>query len=185
METLANCLVVAQPSNPRERMSETPRFKMTKLTSEDDPEAYLNAFERMATMAGWPQYQWAKILTPYLTGPIQLAIDTLPVTEARDYQKVKKMILNTLNVSEETYRMWMRDTFYDLEKGARWLANLFRSHGVKWLKPQEKDAEEIVELVWLEQFISVLPLAAQTWVLRHTPPDFGGGSGRDGGLRGH
>lgn len=57
---------------------------MTKMTTEDDPEAYLYTFERMAVMAGWSRYQWTTILALYLTGPIQMTVDTLPITEARD-----------------------------------------------------------------------------------------------------
>lgn len=98
-----------------------------------------------------------------------MAVDTLPITEACNYEKVKGMILSTLNISEGTYRVRMRDTRYDQEKRARWLASLIRSHGMRWLKPQERAMEEVVELVWLEQFVSVLPPAAQTWVLRHPP----------------
>lgn len=169
METLADKVVVTPAPFQRERTMETPRFKVKKMTNEDDPEAYLNAFERMATMAGWPQYQWTTLLIPNLTGPLQLAIDTLPVTEMRNYAKVKRMILNTLRVSEETYRMRMRHTYCNKEKGARWVANLIRSHGLRWLKPQEKEAEEIVEMNWLEQFVGILPEDAQAWVLKHTP----------------
>lgn len=72
-------------------------------------------------------------------------------------------------MSDETHRRRLRDTCYDPEKGTRWAANIIRSHGMRWLKPQEKEAEEIVELVWLEQFIAILPTEAQTWVLKHTP----------------
>lgn len=78
----------------RERIAEAPHFKMTKMTPEDELEAYLHSFERMATMVGWPVNQWTTILIPHLIGPIQLAVDTLPIAEAQDYIKVKKMILN-------------------------------------------------------------------------------------------
>lgn len=90
-----------------------------------------------------------------------MAVDTLSITEARDYEKVREMILSILNVSEETYWMIMRDTRYENERGSRWLVNLIRSNGMQWLKPQERATEEVVELIWLEQFVSVLPTAAQ------------------------
>lgn len=84
VETLTDRLVVAPPCNPRERFGEATWFKMTKMTTEDDPEVYLYTFERMAVMAGWSWYQWTTILALYLTGPIQMTVDTLPITEARD-----------------------------------------------------------------------------------------------------
>lgn len=51
-KTLVDRLVVARPSPPRERLGEAPRFKMSKMTTEDDPEVYLHALEKMAAMAG-------------------------------------------------------------------------------------------------------------------------------------
>lgn len=142
---------------------------MTKMTPEDDSEAYLNSFERMATMAGWPKFQWATILSPYLTGPVQMAVDTLPIMDAKDYEKVKGVILSTLNVSENTYRARMWAIRYEKNRGARWAANLIHSNGMRWLKPQDKAVEEVVEMIWLEQFEAILPPAAQKWVLKHWP----------------
>lgn len=59
-------------------------FGLSKLTPEDDVEAYLYSFEATATAVRWPHSQWVTILGLYLTGPAQ---------EATDYQKVKAAIL--------------------------------------------------------------------------------------------
>lgn len=79
------------------------------------------------------------------------------------------MILGTLNVTENTHRARMREVHYEKEKGARWAANLIKSHGSRWLRPQDRTGEEIIEQIWLEQFEAILPLAAQKWVLKHRP----------------
>ena len=52
-------------------------IRLQKMTAEDDPEAYLNTFERVALAAGWPKEQWTLILTPCLSGNLQEIIDTL------------------------------------------------------------------------------------------------------------
>lgn len=54
------------------------------MTPADDPEVYLNNFQRMATAAGWAQTQWATILIPCLIGPTQPAVDTLPASGLND-----------------------------------------------------------------------------------------------------
>lgn len=90
---------------------------MTKITKEDDPEPFINSFKRMEIAAGWPRGQWAVILTPYLNGAAQAAVDTLPLGEAKDYALVRRTIMSTLNITEETYRMRMREAIYSQEKG--------------------------------------------------------------------
>lgn len=76
---------------------------MQKMTPTDDPKAYLNAFECMATLAGWAQAQWAAVLIPCLIEPAQQAVDTLPATDLNDYPKVRAAILQMLNLSPEAY----------------------------------------------------------------------------------
>ncbi|MGH0143285.1 UNVERIFIED_CONTAM: hypothetical protein FKN15_040271 [Acipenser sinensis] len=44
----------ARPMEPDPRLQ-----RLTKVTAEDRPEAYLEVFEAMATSAGWDQAQWA------------------------------------------------------------------------------------------------------------------------------
>lgn len=109
------------------------------------------------------------MLTPYLTGAAQTEVDTLPVVKARDYELVRRTIMSTLNIMEETYRMRMRAAIYSQEKGPWWLANVIRANGIPWLKPTERSVEEVVELVWMEQFVAALPQSAKRWVMCNNP----------------
>lgn len=88
----------------------------------------------------------------------------MPAEEARDYEKVKQIIMSTLNISEEIYRARLRAATYSKDKGLRWLANIIRTNGMKWLKPAERSTEEVVEMICLEQFLTALPPAARSWV---------------------
>lgn len=69
------------------------------MTKADDPEAFINAFERTASAAGWPEFQWAMVLISCLIGAAQQAVDTLPTKDLGDYKKVSEAILQTLNLS--------------------------------------------------------------------------------------
>lgn len=142
---------------------------MTKMTKDDDPEAFINSFERMAITAIWPRSQWAAILTPYLSGTAQTVVDILPVMEAKDYEIVRKTILSTLNIIKETYRMRTREAVFSPKQGPRWLANVIRANGMRWLKPTEGPMEEVVELVWMEQFMAAIPKNARNWVMCNDP----------------
>lgn len=69
-----------------------------KMTPEDDPEAFINAFERIAVVAGWPPAQWSTILILCLISSAQQAVGTLPLQDLPDFQKVKRAVLQTLNL---------------------------------------------------------------------------------------
>ncbi|XP_042300198.1 zinc finger and SCAN domain-containing protein 9-like, partial [Sceloporus undulatus] len=146
-------------------------LKLMKMGPQDDVEAFLNTFERVASAAQWPREQWALILTPCLTGPAQEAVDTMSVEDAKDYQKVKETILQTLNISEETYRRRLRELKWKPGIHPRTLGQKVRACGLRWLKPTERSAVQVAEAVLVEQFITALPLQARNWVRCHRPTD--------------
>lgn len=61
---------------------------------------FLNAFERSVQVNGWSETQWAAIFFPCLIGPIQLAVDTLPMEEVVNYKRVCEAILQTKRISK-------------------------------------------------------------------------------------
>lgn len=82
---------------------------MQKITPTNEPEVFLNAFERMTTVACWAQDQWALMLIQCLIGLAQEAVDILSAANLIDYDKVKTTILQTLNISSEAYRQSLRE----------------------------------------------------------------------------
>ena len=66
---------------------------LTKLTADDDVEAYLELFERVATREGWPRESWAHTLAPFLTGEAQQACRDLSPREAANYDELRTAIL--------------------------------------------------------------------------------------------
>ncbi|KYO39815.1 hypothetical protein Y1Q_0006693 [Alligator mississippiensis] len=68
-------------------------FKMPKMTKDDDPEAYIEAFEHHALMTGLPQEHWASQLGALVVGVAQAAYRAIPREEAQDYERVKQAIL--------------------------------------------------------------------------------------------
>jgi len=83
-------------------------LKLTRLTEEDDIEAFLTTFERMMTAYRVDPARWAFKLAPQLTGRAQQAYAALPASEAGDYEQLKKSILRRYDISEETYRQRFR-----------------------------------------------------------------------------
>lgn len=79
------------------------------MMKDDDPDAFLNAFEWTATAAGWPEMQWAAVLTPCPISPAQQVVDNLPTCDLGDYKSVRAAIHQTLNLSPEVYHRWLRE----------------------------------------------------------------------------
>ncbi|KYO28758.1 hypothetical protein Y1Q_0004419 [Alligator mississippiensis] len=59
-------------------------FKMPKMTRDNDPEAYIKAFEHHALMTGLNQEYWASQLGALVVGKYQATYWALPRDEARD-----------------------------------------------------------------------------------------------------
>ncbi|XP_058855065.1 zinc finger and SCAN domain-containing protein 29-like [Acipenser ruthenus] len=146
-----------------------PRVRVVKMSLEDDPEAYLVAFERQATAAQWPREWWATQLGPNLIGEAQAAYQALTHEQALVYDQVKQAILQRLDITEETHRRRFRE--YQRPPGLRprVVAQQLVDHVTRWLCPGTNDAEKITELIAIEQFVKVLGPDTQNWVTRHRP----------------
>lgn len=73
------------------------------MTPADDPEAYLNIFERTMMAVGWAPDQWAAVLISYLIRPAQQVVHTLLPADLNVYAQVRAAILKTFNLSPKAY----------------------------------------------------------------------------------
>ncbi len=62
---------------------------VNKMGPQDDPEAFLDLFEKTAEACGWPQMNWPVRLIPLLSGEAQLAAQQLPVQNLLVYDDLK------------------------------------------------------------------------------------------------
>ena len=78
--------------------------KLTRLTENDDIEAYLKTFKRIMEAHEVNRERWSFKLAHQLTGKAQQAYAALPPDNAKSYEAVKVAILRRYNINEETYR---------------------------------------------------------------------------------
>ena len=69
------------------------RLQLTKLTDNDDIEAYITTFERMMEVYKVEKVKWAYMLAPQLMGKAQQAYAAMTGPEASDYEMLKEAIL--------------------------------------------------------------------------------------------
>lgn len=87
-----------------------------RMSTEDDIEAYFMAFERTARREGWPEGEWAGLISPMLSGPAQATYYNLAEEAELDYCKLNAQVLSryNLNPRERTQR-FHRWTYRDGE----------------------------------------------------------------------
>ena len=88
----------------------TMRIHLPKMTSEDDAQAFLEAFEVAAEACHWPREEWVVHLLPLLSGEAQKAAYSLFPSARGVYQNVRKAVLDRTGYSPEEQRR----RFYDL-----------------------------------------------------------------------
>lgn len=77
------------------------KVKLTKLSEQDDIEAYLTTFERIMAAHGVEEARWAYKLAPQLTGRAQQAYAALLMDLAGNYKEMKAAIREDARVPGE------------------------------------------------------------------------------------
>ncbi|XP_026106053.1 uncharacterized protein LOC113078001 [Carassius auratus] len=74
-----------------------------KMGAQDDPEAFLELFEKAAEACGWPREQWPVRLIPLLSGEAQVAAQQLPVANLLVFNDLKRAIIQRVSRSPEPH----------------------------------------------------------------------------------
>ncbi len=81
---------------------------LMKMGPHDDPEAFVDLFEKTAEAYGWARSQWPVHLIPLLTGEAQVAAQQLPVANLLAYEDLKRAILQRVGRNPEQHRQRFR-----------------------------------------------------------------------------
>ncbi|XP_015281042.1 PREDICTED: zinc finger protein 397-like [Gekko japonicus] len=135
----------------------------------DDSKAFLASFEQVAEACRWPKEEWAARLLPALSGEAKQAYSRLDPRDREDYGEVKGAILRGDALSREKSRQHFRHFCYQEAEGPRGTYSQLQELCRRWLKVERHSKEQILELLILEQFLTILPPEVQDWVRERGP----------------
>ncbi|XP_057183752.1 uncharacterized protein LOC130550329 [Triplophysa rosa] len=142
---------------------------LTKMGPQDDPEAFLDLYERAAETSEWPREQWALRLIPLLSGEAQVAAQQLPPENLLVYAELRRAILQRVGRSPEEHRQRFRSLGLAETGRPYLLAQQLRDSCRRWLMAEGSDVEKVIDKVVLEQFTTCLPRKTAGWVQCHRP----------------
>ncbi|KAL8564518.1 hypothetical protein ACOMHN_003276 [Nucella lapillus] len=139
------------------RPNHAPRPQLPRFSEgSDSMDAYISRFEVFARSQGWPEREWAMILSALLTGKALNIFSTLPAVQQSDFACLKKALLQGFDLTEEAFRKKFRSVRLQagetyIQFGAR-LEHYFQ----KWLELSGTGEEflELKELILREQVLT-------------------------------
>ena len=150
------------------KMERNRDVKVTKLTEEDDIEAYLTTFERLMNAYDIQEERWSFKLAPQLVGKAQQAYAAMQPDKARDYSELKAAILRRYDITEESYRQRFRALTPKSGETYREIKARLQDLAEKWLKACTTP-EALMDQVILEQLLNTLPQEVRVWVRERKP----------------
>ncbi|XP_077777561.1 uncharacterized protein LOC114592162 isoform X2 [Podarcis muralis] len=130
----------------------------------EDANAFLASFEQVAKACRWPRGEWAARLLPALSGEADEAFQSLEAGDREDYGKVKAAILRGVALRMEAERQHFRQFCCQQVEDPRRIHLQLQDLCHRWLKPERRSKEQILELLVLEQFLASLPPELQSWI---------------------
>ena len=146
-----------------ERGDREDRAKAPKVPSfvdgKDDLDAYLQRFERFAETAKWKKDGWASKLSALLSGRALEVYSRLSEDAAKDYDRVKIVLMKRYDLTEDGYRRKFRASKPEVDESPEQFIVRLDRYLLRWLELSNtaRTFDGLKDLIVKEQFIDSCP----------------------------
>ncbi|PIK60000.1 hypothetical protein BSL78_03079 [Apostichopus japonicus] len=154
-------------SAARSRPPKLPPFNQEK----DDIDAYINRFERYATLQGWDRDTvWATSLSALIQGCGLFEYSSLSLEDSKDYDKVKQALLRAYHLTADGFRKKFRDIRPAHEDtGTKYVTKL-KNYLHRWMELEEVTTyEQLQDIILREQFLNSCSKDLETFLKERKP----------------
>ena len=147
------------------------KVKLPKFIEGQDIEVFLTSFERLAVVHNWPKTQWPVHLIPQLSGKALEAYTRMSLTESKNYDAVKRAILERYGLNSWEYREKFRSCRQASGETYREFSVRLKSYFDHWEETEEidRDFDKLVDLILREQLMFTSEHDLQIWLREHQP----------------
>ena len=130
---------------------------------------FLTSFERLATVHKWQKTQWPVRLIPQLSGKALESYSRMSVTESKDYDKIKKAILDRYGLNSWEYREKFRQCKQIVGETFREYTVRLKAYFEHWQDTESIDNnyDALVDLMLREQLTFSASHNLQIWIREH------------------
>ena len=141
--------------------------------SRDNIDAYILRFERYAAQQNWAHDQWAVYLSTLLSGKGLEVYYSLSEEQARDYDTLKKCILNRYDMNEEGFRKKLKNSKPETSESGPQYAVRIINYFNRWVElathSNNPDKAHIIDLIIRDQFMHSIPNDMATFIRERKP----------------
>ena len=149
------------------RSPDLPHF----VDGKDDLDSYLLRFERYATVANWPQTNWATQLSALLSGKALGVYSRLSQEDALDFERLKAALLQRYDYTEQGYRQRFGEAKPEGTESPDQFIVRLRNYFTQWVKLSDVESsfEGVVELMVKEQFVNSCSKKLSVHLMKRKP----------------
>ena len=136
---------------------------------EDDIDTFIRQFERIASIQKFDNSEWAVRLASLLTGKAAEAYIQMPIEDANDFEKVKKVLLQRYQLGDETYRLKFRDSRKEENETYVQFVQRMKTYFDRWIELSKNP--DLKDLLLQEQFYLSCPSDLEIFVRQNSPTD--------------
>ena len=156
-------------------VSSSKSLKMPVYDDNEDIAVFIQHFERIASLQGWPHSEWATRLGTLLKGKAAEAYSQVPFEDATDFQKVKNALYARFKLTAETYRSRFRSMKKENEETFTQFGNRMKTTLNRWISLSQNSSvrENLLEdLILREQLLNTVSPELDLFIRQNSPSSF-------------